>query len=71
MKSHPCLNCPAGDKDKNNRTCMQCAKRIQYVVELDKELHFSLCNTTGNCSQPRRSSCTQISRLLATVTGIY
>jgi hypothetical protein len=69
MKSHPCLNCPSGDKDKNNKICMHCDKRIQFVFNLDKELDFSLCNTKTDFSQPHRSSCTRVSRMLTTVTG--
>ena len=69
MKSHPCSNCPSGDKDKNNKTCMQCSKRIQCVNELEQELHLSLCNTNATPPRPYRSTCTQISRLLAAATG--
>ncbi len=69
MKMNPCVNCPSGDKHKNNKTCMQCDKRIQYVFELDRELHFSLCNNSAISSQPPRSSCMQISRLLTAVAG--
>jgi hypothetical protein len=68
MKSHPCLNCPDGDKDKNNQTCMQCEKRVQYVADLDKALHFSLCYTALDNAALSRSSCTRISRLLSAAT---
>jgi hypothetical protein len=67
MKTHPCRTCPSGDKDKNNKTCMQCDKRIQYVFELEKELFFSLCNPTVDSSQPYRSSCGRFSRMLTSV----
>jgi len=70
MKSNPCLKCPTGDKDKNNKTCMHCDKRIQYVCELDQALDFSRCNTAADHSQPYRSSCTRISRMLTAAGGL-
>ena len=69
MKINPCVNCPSGDKVQNNKTCMQCDKRIQYVFELDQELHYSLGNNSAISSQPPRSSFTQISRLLTAAAG--
>ena len=44
MPSNPCLECVLKDKDKNNRHCMQCAKRTQYVQLLNQQLSFSVAN---------------------------
>lgn len=41
MNASPCLECPFKDKDKNNRACRNCKKRMAYVHGLQKYLEFT------------------------------
>lgn len=43
MQCHPCRECPMLDQDKNNPTCRDCNKRLQYVDQLERRLDFSRC----------------------------
>jgi len=46
MNCHPCRECPMLEKDKNNPTCRDCNKRLQYVDQLERRLEFSRCAET-------------------------
>jgi hypothetical protein len=48
MQHHPCRECAMLEQDKNNATCRDCNKRLQYVNELELQLNFSRC-----CDSPR------------------
>ena len=53
MKSNPCLICQLKDQDKNNQICRHCAKRLEYVSQLEKELSFAMTNTDTKLPSPR------------------
>ncbi len=53
MKSNPCQLCQLKDKDKNNKMCRHCAKRLDYVSHLEKELSFAMTNTDTKLPLPR------------------
>ena len=36
MNLNPCLRCPLKNKDKNNDTCKECSKRVNYVKLIDE-----------------------------------
>jgi hypothetical protein len=40
MKPNPCLSCNRREKDKNNPVCKDCAKRVEYINQLDLELNY-------------------------------
>lgn len=41
MNSNPCLECHLKSQDKNNRICMYCDKRFDYVSHLESELSYA------------------------------
>ncbi len=45
--TNPCRSCPLHDADKNNATCMACAKRVAHVRRLAADLPFA-CNPTSS-----------------------
>ena len=45
MKNNPCLICRLRYEDKNNSRCRKCDKRLDYVQQLEEELHFSMSYT--------------------------
>ena len=38
---NPCLNCGLKDKDKNNLTCRDCQRRLDYLRGLSRDLEFT------------------------------
>lgn len=42
MLASPCLDCSLKEKDKNNKTCRDCKKRLNYVRGLDRALEFTI-----------------------------
>jgi hypothetical protein len=40
-RRNPCRRCHLGTKDKNNRQCRVCAKRLAYLRKLTIDLEFS------------------------------
>ena len=53
MKSNPCLLCQLIDQDKNNQMCKHCAKRLEYLRHLEKELSYAMTNTETKLPSPR------------------
>ncbi len=45
MRSNPCLQCQLKNQDKNNQICLHCAKRLEYVSYIERELSFAMTNT--------------------------
>ena len=52
-QKNPCLLCQLRDQDKNNRMCMHCVKRLEYVNYLERELSFAMTNTETKLQSPR------------------
>jgi hypothetical protein len=52
------------EKDKNNPTCRDCNKRLQYVDQLERRLEFS------RCADPRPFSPSGSIPLLRTPLGL-
>ncbi len=45
---NPCRNCGLKDKDKNNITCRNCDKRLDYLQRLSRDLEFSASMTVDH-----------------------
>ncbi|HHP7235742.1 MAG TPA: hypothetical protein ACFCUC_14015 [Desulfobacterales bacterium] len=49
MNASPCRLCPMKDEDKNNRTCLNCNKRLRYVNSLGRSLSARMEVAEENC----------------------
>ena len=52
MKRNPCMSCRMLDKDKNNKLCLNCKKRVGYLQQLEQELNFSITYTNTGLYEP-------------------
>jgi hypothetical protein len=59
MTCNPCRLCPLVASDKNNPTCLKCVKRVAYVAQINRDLHFASCRSEMETAAPR---CAIISR---------
>ncbi len=59
MTCNPCRRCSLVASDKNNPTCLKCAKRVAYVARINRDLHFASCRSEMETAAPR---CPIISR---------
>jgi hypothetical protein len=72
MDSNPCLLCQLKDQDKNNQMCLRCAKRLEYVNDLERVLNFSMTNTeTKTIAPPRLPTLSKRSYLFSVVSERY
>jgi len=52
MNTSPCRQCPMRDHDKNNRTCLNCDKRIRFVVGIGRSLGDPRTTSEENYALP-------------------
>jgi hypothetical protein len=52
-QKNPCRLCQLKDQDKNNRICMHCVKRLEYVSAIERELSFGMTNAETKPVTPR------------------
>lgn len=71
MTTNPCRLCSLVTSDKNNPTCRNCVKRVAYVAQINRDLHFASCRSELGAAGPRCSIISRQAYFLSVSPEIY